>query len=299
MKIILFTLLFLLPAAGIQAQHIIKGNVTDKHNNPLPGVNILEKGTHNGSTADSDGKYTLNVSGPDAVMIFSFVGHKTQEIQLNGKTNIAVTLKEECNVCFFDGRQVDLAVRSGVSKTPLGGEIKISHPLYYRQTVLTANMAYQTDLSDNRFLTTAFGLKHLIIRCDYNADLNVAYRKINWDKSFQFESRSIEGTVHLSGLSFLNYHTYTIFYVGYGQADLIQVEKTSFKNIPGYLLGLGTYIGRPLNITVSGKTVYWDDFWELQGELKKEIKKLSLSAQYLKVDRFEEFTLTVGWTFRY
>jgi hypothetical protein len=299
MKTILFPLLFLLPAAGIQAQHMIQGDVTDKHNDPLPGVNIREKGTRNGTMTDSDGKFTLTVSSQDAVMVFSFVGYKTQEIQLNGETDIGVTLKEECNVCFFDGRQVDLTVRSGVSKTPLGGEIKISHPVYYRQTVLTANIAYQTDLSDNEFLTTSFGLTHLIVRCDYNADLNVAYRKINWDRNFQFESRSIEGTLHLSGVGFLNYHTYTILYIGYGQADLVQTEKTLFKNNPGYLLGLGTYIGRPLNISVSGKTVYWNDFWEFQGEVKKEIKKLSLSARYLKIDRFDELTLTVGWTFRY
>jgi hypothetical protein len=297
MKIILFPLLFLLPAAGIQAQHIIQGSVTDQHNYPLPGVSIQEKGTRNGTATDSDGKFRLDVSSANAVVVFSFVGYKTQEIQLNGRTDIAATLKEECNVCFFDGRQVDLSVRSGVSKTPLGGEIGISHPLYYRQTVLTANMDYQTDLSDNKFLTTAFGIKHLIVRCDYNADLNVAYRKINWDKDFQFESRSVEATVHLSGRLFFS--NYTILSVGYGQADLIRTEKPLFQNNQGYRLGLGTYIGRPLHIIVSGKTVYWNDFWEVQGEVKKEIKRFDLSAQFLKIDRFEEFTLTAGWTFRY
>jgi hypothetical protein len=298
MKIILCTLLFLLPAAGMHAQHNIEGKVTDNHSNPLPGVNIQEKETTKGSTTDSDGKFSLNASSANAVVVFSFIGYKTQEIQLNGNTDIAVTLKEDCNVCFFDGRQVELSLKSGVSKTPVGGVIKISYPLY-RQTALTSNIGYQTDLSNNKFIITGFGLKHLIIHCDYSADVNTEFRKIDWGSDFDFESHSIEGTVHLSGLRFFNHYNYTILYLGYGQADLIQTEKPSFKNNPGYRLGLGTYIGQPFKIFVSGKTVYWNNFWEFQGELKKEIKKLSLSAQYLKIDRFEELTLTAGWTFRY
>src|SRR5687768_2148679 len=110
MKTILFTLLFLLPATEIHGQHIVQGNIMDEHGSPLPGVNVQEKGTRNGTTTDADGKFSLNVSDANAVMAFSFIGYKTQEIPLNGRTDMSVALEEECNVCFFDGRQVDLTL---------------------------------------------------------------------------------------------------------------------------------------------------------------------------------------------
>jgi TonB-dependent starch-binding outer membrane protein SusC len=57
----------------------------------LPGVSILEKGTTNGAVTDSDGNYSLSVS-PNATLVFSFVGYASQEIPVNGRTTIDVTL---------------------------------------------------------------------------------------------------------------------------------------------------------------------------------------------------------------
>ncbi len=58
----------------------ITGRITNEENQPLPGVSVLIKGTSQGSASDADGNYTLAVPDGNAVLIFSFIGYKTQEI---------------------------------------------------------------------------------------------------------------------------------------------------------------------------------------------------------------------------
>lgn len=81
--------------ATLKAQHTVSGRVISSTDNlPMPGVNIVEKGTLNGTVADLDGKYTLIVSGPDAVIVFSFIGFAPQEVKIDGRAQIDVVLEE-------------------------------------------------------------------------------------------------------------------------------------------------------------------------------------------------------------
>ncbi len=74
----------------------ISGKVTDEDNVPLPGVTILLKETTLGVVTDTDGKYTITIPGTEApVLVFSFVGMKKQEVNVNGKTTIDVVLQDE------------------------------------------------------------------------------------------------------------------------------------------------------------------------------------------------------------
>ncbi len=78
-----------------QQTKTISGMVTDDNGEFLPGVAVFVKGTTAGTITDMNGKYTLtNVPG-DAVLVFSFVGMKTQEIAVNGKTTIDAKLSAE------------------------------------------------------------------------------------------------------------------------------------------------------------------------------------------------------------
>lgn len=70
----------------------VKGTVTDEENQPLPGVNVIEKGTTNGTTTDADGNFSLNVQNENAVLVFSFIGYTTQEVAVNGRSVIGVAL---------------------------------------------------------------------------------------------------------------------------------------------------------------------------------------------------------------
>lgn len=75
-------------------QRNVTGRVTDAGGNPLPGVNILEKGTLNGVISDGDGRFSIAVASPASVLAFSFVGYNTQEVVVGAQTSIIVTLTE-------------------------------------------------------------------------------------------------------------------------------------------------------------------------------------------------------------
>ena len=71
------------------------GTIADVGGIPLPGVNVVIKGTNTGSTTDRDGKYSLEVLEESAVLIFSFIGFATQEVAVSGRSVIDVALQEE------------------------------------------------------------------------------------------------------------------------------------------------------------------------------------------------------------
>ncbi|WP_299822627.1 TonB-dependent receptor [uncultured Pontibacter sp.] len=74
----------------------ISGKVTDAGNGqPLPGVNVVVKGTTTGTFTSGDGSYTVNVPSDNAVILYSFLGYVQQEISTAGKTSINVQLKED------------------------------------------------------------------------------------------------------------------------------------------------------------------------------------------------------------
>ncbi len=74
-------------------QHQVVGQVVDSNGQPLPGANIIEKGTNNGAQTDFDGKFTLNVKNGNATLVVTYLGFLTQEINVNSQANISVTLE--------------------------------------------------------------------------------------------------------------------------------------------------------------------------------------------------------------
>jgi len=73
----------------------VSGTVSDENNVTMPGVNVIEKGTANGTTTDSNGKFSISVSDAESVLLFSFIGYQTQEISVQGQTSITVILKND------------------------------------------------------------------------------------------------------------------------------------------------------------------------------------------------------------
>ena len=84
-----------LSVASEQQQKSISGKIIDSTGAPLPGVSVVVKGTTTGVITDMDGKYTLLKVPENATLQFSFVGMKSQEIKVIGKTKIDITLVEE------------------------------------------------------------------------------------------------------------------------------------------------------------------------------------------------------------
>ncbi|WP_179021893.1 SusC/RagA family TonB-linked outer membrane protein [Winogradskyella forsetii] len=112
MKTVLNALLFcliMLPAT-LMAQSTATGTVTDKANAmPLPGVNVIIKGTSRGTVTDFDGKFSIEVSEGE-ILVFSYVGYTKQEVEFTGQSSIDVAIEE-------DAAQLDEVVLIGYGST--------------------------------------------------------------------------------------------------------------------------------------------------------------------------------------
>ncbi|AOR26163.1 TonB-dependent receptor [Formosa sp. Hel3_A1_48] len=80
-------------------QNGLTGQVIDNNNMPLPGVSVVIKGTTVGTITDFDGNYSLNTELSDSkVLVFSYIGFKTQEIIVDGKSVINVLMEEDTSL---------------------------------------------------------------------------------------------------------------------------------------------------------------------------------------------------------
>lgn len=79
----------------VQQTSTITGKVLDSNGEALIGVNVLEKGTTNGTITDFNGNFTLNLSSSNSTLVFSYIGYVSQEISAKGKKDFTITLKED------------------------------------------------------------------------------------------------------------------------------------------------------------------------------------------------------------
>lgn len=121
-NLLLLMLALLLPAFMYGQEQTVSGTVLDTYNMGVPGASIVEKGTTNGTITDFDGNYTLTVSNKNATLVFSFIGYKTQEVPVAGKTKVDVILQEnaeqldEVVVTGYGGSQKRATLTTSISK---------------------------------------------------------------------------------------------------------------------------------------------------------------------------------------
>ncbi|RAV98670.1 TonB-dependent receptor [Pseudochryseolinea flava] len=95
-KLSLAVLALLLSASVLTAQNrSVSGTVLDESGQPLPGVNVVVKGTTNGSVTDVEGKFSLSNVDDNTVLVFSFIGYLAQEVAVGTQTSISVTLASD------------------------------------------------------------------------------------------------------------------------------------------------------------------------------------------------------------
>ena len=73
----------------------VSGNITDREGSPLPGVTIVIKGSTNGTITDTNGNFSFSSIPENATLVFSFVGMKTQEINISGKNSINMVMEDD------------------------------------------------------------------------------------------------------------------------------------------------------------------------------------------------------------
>ncbi|RAV28622.1 SusC/RagA family TonB-linked outer membrane protein [Sinomicrobium soli] len=89
-------LLAFMVCTGLSGQTVISGSVfSSQDGEPLPGVNIVIQGTSEGTVTDFDGKYSLTVHTENPVLVFSYVGFKSQSVAAGNKTVVDVGMEED------------------------------------------------------------------------------------------------------------------------------------------------------------------------------------------------------------
>ncbi|WP_246222870.1 SusC/RagA family TonB-linked outer membrane protein [Draconibacterium halophilum] len=133
--------MMLLTLWGIGQNINLQGTVVDDSGSPLPGVTIVVKGTTQGTISDTDGNYSFSEVPDDATLVFSFIGMSTQEILVDGKSTINVTMKEEAI-----GINEVVAIGYGVQKKKLttGANINVGSDDLVQQSTSEALEAIQS-----------------------------------------------------------------------------------------------------------------------------------------------------------
>lgn len=90
-KVLFLLSLCLLITSNLMAQQVVTGKVFDENNQPLLGVNVIIKGTLEGTVTNMDGEFTITAPS-DATLVVSFIGYIDEEVAINGQTNLEVTL---------------------------------------------------------------------------------------------------------------------------------------------------------------------------------------------------------------
>jgi TonB-linked SusC/RagA family outer membrane protein len=87
-------LMLFIALPGLAQQGVVTGKITDNQNQPMPGVNVIVKGTANGTTSDANGAFSIRAKQED-VLVISFIGYKSQEVPVGAQTNFNLSMVED------------------------------------------------------------------------------------------------------------------------------------------------------------------------------------------------------------
>lgn len=92
---VLSFLISLICSANLFAQNNVRGIVKDTKGESLIGVNVIVKGTSQGTVTNTNGEFSINISNRNAILEFSYVGFKTQDVSLQGRSTLNVVLLDD------------------------------------------------------------------------------------------------------------------------------------------------------------------------------------------------------------
>ncbi len=78
----------------IYSQITVEGTILDSEKKPLPGADIIEKGTNNGTVSKLDGTFTITVSSNESILVASFIGYQSKEVKVGSSKNLVIELQE-------------------------------------------------------------------------------------------------------------------------------------------------------------------------------------------------------------
>ncbi len=139
-KLLLLMCMCLCIASSWAQNRTVTGKVTDDKGNPLPNVSVLIKGSTKGTTTDADGNFSITVPSGSATLAFSSVGFTAQNVSVNGKSSLAVSLAPDNKTL----DEVVVVAYGQQQKKALTGSVSIvSADKIERQQVVSAGQALQ------------------------------------------------------------------------------------------------------------------------------------------------------------
>ncbi|RFS17116.1 hypothetical protein D0T08_10610 [Emticicia sp. C21] len=261
----------------------------------MPGVYIIEKGAQNNAQSKFDGTFSINISNPNATLVFSLIGFVTQEYHLKGDSQILVKMKTDCIRCFFDSQEIGIYANSGVLNNPVGGQLHLTFPRIYGSGTLKSSLSLQSNLQNNQLLNAQLEFIHFALKCEFDMNARWHYREVSYNNNFRSKAYTFETEINFSKrIWFLPYLGVT---VGYGNLNL----KTDNQSITGPLIGLSTYIRtwRVYLGSVSGKVGIFRNNIEWQGQFTRRFKGFNTFIRYYQLKSFSELSLGIGKEFGY
>jgi CarboxypepD_reg-like domain len=283
------------PLAPAWAQAMVTGRVIAQEDKMLlPGVNVIEKGTRNGTTTAADGTFSLKLTGQTATLVFSFVGFRTTEVVFTGQDSIKVKLRSNCFRDWFDHSKFGLQANSGLFHNPVGGKLDFSLPWAPWYGTIRSEFGYQTNLAANHFVNAELGLYHLLTSCHYDMDVRSQYRAFRWDDQGQTTIYALETSLNFNHSRLPLGYLQAI--VGIGRGEMAQTDPDGRKWQSAPLLGLGTWLGRPLNVAINGKVTLFAAMPEYQAQIRKDYRHFRSFLRFYQLGAFTELSLGAGWS---
>ncbi|HZY80994.1 MAG TPA: mucoidy inhibitor MuiA family protein [Cyclobacteriaceae bacterium] len=205
-------------AAGAMAtNNMVRGYVFDSGGKPMPGVNIVVKGTSNGTVTDVNGAYSMAISPNSKTLAASFIGYQIQEIDVNGQEEVNIMLNEDVAqleevVVVGYGAQTQRQMTGSYSTTARAPKVK--------QTIAATPVVRSTNLEfniDTPYTIRSGGENQVVDMIEYELEAQYQYycapkldtdafltaRLTNWDEynfmegqaSLFFEGKYIGKTV--------------------------------------------------------------------------------------------------------
>ncbi|HZY82730.1 MAG TPA: carboxypeptidase-like regulatory domain-containing protein [Cyclobacteriaceae bacterium] len=288
MKLFVFTfsvVIFINQATNCNGQVQVTGTVISADDKlPIPGVNVVEKGTQNGTVTQADGKFSIEVQSASSVLQFSFIGFVTTAVEVKDIKNLVVKLKLDCNKDFFDSQQIFLYANSGLIHNPIGGQMDVASPWIFGGVIKGA-YSYQTDLDVNRFENAQLEFSHYISNCDFDIDFGGTFRRVSFNDLLNSQSCSLESDLNIRSIKLTAGYSHLRF----------DSETTDGKSLHGVSLGIGKYFNMLFYPTLLAKVQLYNNAVEYQASLHASITRRVLCfIKFYKFKSFEELSIGVG-----
>lgn len=288
MKNLLFAFL-VINSFIITAQEITINGIVSDETGPLPGANIVIKGSNIGTETDFDGHYEIFAQIGDT-LIFSFIGYQTKEINIVKKNDLDVELTINLELegaffsCYFPSSYFSPSYIHGIKYNNKGILIEIDNLYKFGQN-LGFKLGYQSNFKQNNIFQ---------VESTFN---NIFYIGNSYNATFKFRNLNI-GELHFNLKDYkliLNtyyktiFNHYTKFYLGFGISNLY--NEYSF----GVEGGFQQYVFS--NLAIYSNTTYWSNYWEFRNGIKFNLKRVELFAEHHKINNYYDFNIGIGYKF--